>query len=552
MLVVQGLTSSLYFSYNIVMLVAQPLFEKKLSFFFADTFPELRGVFFEDLPDVNDFFKGALSNVCKCGVPNRFRIDPHPERPPRCSFYSAKNRLQKYKDWLSKNNWTDEQRKAGLRVLASKTRKVMARVDGGAWRIFDGRQKGTTAYNRFYRSRIIDRCMKYVKAEAEILALTVTCSVKEVGNDRVLAWGQYRGRVSRLLKEIRRAFGGGYVSVLESTKKGFPHAHIILALPKGSVAGYSKMKNRSKIYYGKIVNVIQKFKPAQQFRLEKISGKNTAFYLTKYISKFETNNFFALGDSKDDLSVEERKAVDCLLFTTLTGARQFTLSQESASEQKLYKKELFGDCEVFHATRDLSGNGKVAISNSTTSAPPDPDPIPAGDFSAKRFFLIRRCINLPSCCRDRVYTMSLQRFRGLFGGGSDRDIESSYQNIQTFMKMGDSFSCQGCIYSHLYRFIMGFDDYLLNPWVQTGDGYLFRYFDECDMNDDEEFLRYLCGILWYIGYCVNNNLCNLAEFARAGHYDKGIDLSRKDPFYCLSHDDYDPLLEKEKYCPRRY
>lgn len=463
----------------------------------------------------------------KCGLPLYLSCDKGKSKNNKKLRLSSRQQLQQFSKWLRSHSWTDEQRKYALHIVSSHLIKVLSKTAEGEWRIFDGRMKGTQAYNKYYKARIIDRATKYLKEGAEILALTITCDPKDYDGDRVAAWEIYNAKAGRLKKELQRKYHGGYIQVLESTADGWPHAHIILALPKGSVQGYAKMRNKTKIRYGRIIDLINKFKPARIFCLEKISGKNTMHYLTKYIAKYETNNFFDLANKKDELDKSERKAVDCLLYTILVGARQFTLSQER-HETGLQKEKGLFDEPPAKATETSDEPATDPRSGTAAGfAPAHTTALDCEDFSAQRYYLIKRCINLPDKCKNDVFTMGFAAFSKRFGNLPDREIEKRYENIKTFQRKGCKNNCGGCIYRHILNFIKGGDDYLINFSFWDIDGERKRWFDDCDFTDDESFMRHFKTAIQSIFKWLAINKLTFNDFERAS-IECGVVFMRSD------------------------
>ena len=450
-----------------------------------------------------------------CGMPQYLVAENASAKHEKKLRPSLREQLLPFVPWLRKNNFTDNQRRFGLQLASTHLMKVCIEDDDGGYRIFDGRMKGTQSYNKYYKAKIIDKAQGFIKNGDEIVALTITCNINDYGGDRYAAWCEYRQKAARLKKEIQRRYHGGYICVMESTKKGFPHAHIILALPKGSILGYDKMKNKTRIFYGELVKIINKFKPAKIFYLEKICGKNTMHYLTKYIAKYETNSFFDLIKKEGDLSKGERKAVDCLLYTTLAKMRQFTLSQKR-HEKGLEPPPLLGDVSIFEPTiKYIQANDERQKSNAASFAPAPTTTLEIGNFRAERGYLIKRCINLPKCCFNDVYALPLSEYKRLFPSGTDRQIEKKLENIVKFRRRGRKCNCCQCIYKHIANFILGKDDFLINFKFWDFDGVCKRWYDDCDNLSDADFMAHFKAGIDLIFSWLKETRLNLDDFYRA-------------------------------------
>lgn len=481
--------------------------------FVSNLSPDIQRLLNNQLPPLKGESLEWSLITCKHGVPNVYRI--HEERPKykKLKCDSAKEQilkvLRKYGFW----NITDSLRKEVLNILSSKIIVLYARMANGEERIFIGKQRGTTAYNKYYSARIIDRLKVFTELKLETCALTVTCDVKEFMGKPQPAWEVYAERLNRLLKQIARTYPCEYVRVIEATRRGFPHAHIVLAFKPGTVKDYILTPNQGQIRDRDLHKYIQRFLPARVYHFEKIEGQNTAYYLAKYISKHSTTDLFSLKDKDGSLSESERKVIDCLMFLTAVGARQFTMSRGTKCLKWFSKSK-----------KPREENVAAAACNDQTDDPPADCPPSERSSSAQRYFLIRQWNNLPACLKSRVLGMSLNQKLRLFGEESGRLLAEDYQKLQKFKKNCNPLGCPGCIWSHLFNFIMGNDDFVINPYFSYEDGSYQRLFDNVDMLDDEQFMAGLKNSLFILLHCIKNLGVTLTQYAEMAAKPFGIQV----------------------------
>ena len=427
-----------------------------------------------------DCNKKFLNSVLPCGVSPLFKkSDKNALVGGGQKHITSSGLLSIYKSAACKG-LTDEVRKKMLIYLNQKRSWIFTKFEDGRQGVMESMMRGNQRYTKLYRHKIIETCLNYQQSGMEIFALTITWDSKREHGNHLSAWAKYNTRKGRLMKELKRHFGAKYVSVLESTKKGYPHAHILLALPKGTFIGYSKLRNKAKIKYGKLYHLIRKFAPAPVFHLEAIKGRNTPFYLVKYMTKNETTDIFSLRKKKEDYTADERKMIDCLLFCIMTEIRQFSMTQERRRKSADRVSE-----------EEKTPDNKTQSEKGTGSSSPAPCPNPPENSATKLRFLITLCNNLPAHCKYRMLFMGANRYNLLFGDKDPHEIEQNYEELQKFKKGAAELGCGGCIFSELFNFLFGKDSFLINPYFWNGDNELVRLFDDCDFTDDNELVKYI-------------------------------------------------------------
>ncbi len=350
------------------------------------------------------------------------------------------------------------------------------------------------------------------------MALTVTFDAKNFTEDRIKAWKEYTKLLKRLMKELRRKYKCEYISVLESTNKGYPHAHIVLAFEKGTIPYYDKLKNKTKIKYGELFNIVKKFAPARKFHLEVIKGNATAFYLVKYIAKGEKKDIFELLKKDDHLTKDERKLLQCLLYCTACETRQIRMSE------KIY----FDDSVKDDTQTKIVGEGTAA--GQTDASPqkesgsaawadhPDQDPPAEENSTAKRWALITRCNNLPKHCLHHIYVMSHSRKMLLYGDADGREIESDYEKLKLFDENAAIVGCGGCFFSLIVQGGIKKNIEKKNVVYWDKDYKRKRWFDGVDLTDDTAFVDALERLITFYLAAISSQEYTTTEFFGIGKY----------------------------------
>lgn len=412
----------------------------------------------------------------------------------------SKYELKAFKKELQNNCITNECIRQSLAIL--KRRRIVLqgiRADGKPF-FAEGYAKGTQRYNKKYKFKIIDYIKEMQNAGMETFALTITADLAQFGNNYLIAWSEYSKAMQETLENLRKHKGAKYVGIKESTKKGAPHAHIVLGFPKGTVKGYDKMKNRQRLWHGDLVDEIKKRTRSRIFRLEKVDGNNVKFYLTKYVSKFADIDIFKLSDKKGELSTEERKACICTLATIATNTRQFIMTRNT---QRKTNKEISvcseKEIESFEEQRKKEIDKNIqdwykfhTISKGTAER---------RAISARlRAYLISLCTNSPCTRTNTLRIISRDRFDSIVKENMSDFLKSDTEKEMIFIKHGKDISCKGCVFSDFVNFM-----------TNAGSNYFSEQFTEEEINDDELFMDKLRAV-W----------CNLYEKLvneRTGYYD---------------------------------
>lgn len=408
--------------------------------------------------------------------------------------------------------------RAGLGILHSRQLWFFIHSPEFGDRVFEGMQRGNVRYCKKYRHKIIDKTEDMIRRGGQLMALTVTFDAKNFTENRIKAWKDYPKLLKRLMKELRRKYKCEYISVLESTNKGYPHAHIILAFKKGTIPYYDKLKNKTKIKYGELFNIVKKFAPARKFHLEAIKGNATAFYLVKYIAKGEKKSVFELLKKDGHFTKDERKLLQCLLYCTACSVRQIRMSEKIYFDDSVKPNTQEKDDSAGTVAGQSDASPQKESGTAAVGAHPDQDP-PAGENStAKRWALITRCNKLPGHCLQKVYLMTQRRKTLLFGDADSREIESDYEKLQTFKRSAAEVGCGGCFFSLIAGAIILNNIKDINIVYWDKDYRRKRWFDGVDLTDDAAFVDALERLITFYLAAISSQKYTTTEFFGIGKY----------------------------------
>ena len=514
----EGLTNSLVFSYNSNMMLCQELIAKNFSNFLIDRFSPFGSQEILVKRTTSEFFTLNEMGYCKEGVANIFRLDGNQRKKGGGQRHILSSKIRHLLTVNKTDQWSEKTLLEGLKILYSKKMWLKIFYDEVGWRVFEGMQRGSPRYCKMFRHKIIDRAQDMIRRGGEIMALTVTFDAKNFTENRIKAWEEYSKLLSRLMKELRRKYKCEYISVLESTNKGYPHAHIILAFKKGTIPYYGKLKNKTKIKYGELFNIVKKFAPARKFHLEVIKGNATAFYLVKYIAKGEKKDIFELLKKDGHLTKDERKLLQCLLYCTACETRQVRMSEKIYFDDSVKPDAQVGIDSAGTAAGQTDASPQKESGTAAWADHPDQD-LPAGENStAKRWALITRCNNLPRHCLHHIYVMSHKRKMLLFGDADGRAIESDYEKSKLFDKNAAIVGCGGCFFALVAKAVILNDIKKINIVYWDKDYRRKRWFDGVDLADDAAFVDALERLITFYLAAISSQEYTTTEFFGIGEH----------------------------------
>ena len=385
-----------------------------------------------------------------------------------------------------KRQLTDDEIKRAIKLLANRIMILRYKNDKNETRYFESFTKGTNRYNKKLSSKVKDFTAAVCENGTETFALTITCDPKKYGHNRFEAWKNYTKDINKTLENLRKHRGLKYLWVKESTKKGYPHAHIVLSFPKGFCKGYDKMQNAKRLFYGEFYEYIKANVVAPVFELQPIKGNNLKYYLTKYISKGEEDDVYRLGKKEEELTESERKEALSFLMTTVTKTRlcgfcklkEITKQNTSRTDEERYNKHLRKT-----ALREMKKSARARSESA--------------HFARLRALLIKLCNNSPFTCCKNIYAMSRNTFQREISADIDEEFLQNEKKQKKFENMSCRVTCNGCIWSDLVNFINGDKKSIFNLKIgihalNGSDVYLF---DKIKKDDDKEFIYAIANVM---------------------------------------------------------
>lgn len=385
-----------------------------------------------------------------------------------------------------KRQLTDDEIKRAVKLLANRIMILRYKNDKNETRYFESFTKGTNRYNKKLSSKVKDFTAAVCSNGTETFALTITCDPKKYEHNRFNAWKNYTKDINKTLENLRKHKGLKYLWVKESTKKGYPHAHIVLSFPKGFCKGYDKMQNAKRLFYGEFYEYIKENVVAPVFELQPIKGNNLKYYLTKYISKGEEDDVYRLGKKTEELTDAERKEALSFLMTTVTKTRlcgfcklkEMAKQNTSRTDAERYNKHLRKT-----ALREMKKSARERSERE--------------HFARLRALLIKLCNNSPFTCCKNIYAMSRNTFQREISADIDEEFFQNEKKQKKFENMSCRVTCNGCIWSDLVNFINGDKKSVFNLKIgihalNGSDVYLF---DKIKKDDDKEFIYAVANVM---------------------------------------------------------
>lgn len=385
-----------------------------------------------------------------------------------------------------KRQLSDDEIKRAVKLLANRIMILRYKNDKNETRYFESFTKGTNRYNKKLSSKVKDFTAAVCSNGTETFALTITCDPKKYEHNRFNAWKNYTKDINKTLENLRKHRGLKYLWVKESTKKGYPHAHIVLSFPKGFCKGYDKMQNAKRLFYGEFYEYIKSNVVAPVFELQPIKGNNLKYYLTKYISKGEEDDVYRLGKKTEELTDAERKEALSFLMTTVTKTRlcgfcklkEMTKQNTSRTDAERYSKHLRKT-----ALREMKKSARERSERE--------------HFARLRALLIKLCNNSPFTCCKNIYAMSRNTFQKEISADIDEKFLQNEKKQKKFENMSCRVTCNGCIWSDLVNFINGDKKSIFNLkiGIHALDGSDVYLFDKIKKDDDKEFIYAVANVM---------------------------------------------------------
>lgn len=465
-------------------------------------------------------FKLAPQDRCAFNVCNTLAIQPKPKKDRSDQFEKSYQEWQWARDILQTRNLTDDELRKGLRQIKDKIKIFGVERENGLQPI-ESYTKGTARYDRKKAFEAMDFIRNHCDGEWELYFLTVTCAVK-IYKSRANAWENYdKTHIKKPLENLRKHYGCEYIRALESFASGYPHAHCVLAFPKGTYPKWENMENKEDVKDGKIYDWIKSHLGSPVFNLQIAKGDNTKFYLTKYLTKYAKSNVLDLLQKEGKFSKPERKAVQELVY--VKAFRKHTLEhckdRSKAGLQKAAEKQ--ASLIQMQQVKDSQDKKMIAEAQREKNR-----------ASRWRKLLTSLCINSPLKCDRVIRFMSAEHFKNTFSFYPEANKPLTKPQEKTFNAYSCSGSCGGCFYSELIKFVLGDKNSLFNQKITTVDNKKVRllFSDSYDLNNDSDFMQCIAEATthFFEKICLSvHDFGHLAELSRPYEEDRDFFEIRK-------------------------
>ena len=352
----------------------------------------------------------------------------------------------------------------------------------------EGFARGTKRYET-RKAIIISNTLNDFSKEKKCSAfLTITCDTSLYEN-REDAWKNfYKKEIKPVLFYLKKKYGILYAGVLESTKKGYPHAHFVVFCDEKLLPNWYRAKPGSRVKSGDLYKDIQKRKHSKIINLQYAKGKGVKKYLTKYITKCSKNDMFSLAKKEGELTTDERKTILCYLAAMCTHSRTLWQSQnKSKAKQEREKKD---EIELEYLERKNKHNRKLFRKI---------DKLGERSAKRKRAYLINICNNSPITCKKQFYSVGFGKYEKVAGGFPEKNHVCTPEEISVFKEKGAFLGCNGCLWSEIREFILNPESSKLNYYIYKYENEIIikKFSDILNLDDDKEWLKCITFVISY-------------------------------------------------------
>lgn len=262
---------------------------------------------------------------CDADIPNNLKLTKHPMK--RGKTVNKSDRFKSAYENADAEFFPDE-----ILVQSFKTQMETAPMLAIYNDIYKGIKyrapvKGSPAYNHQKANILKFVAETFSSMYKYVYFVTNTYSPKHHGYDRVFAWQYMREEMNRIQKALVRKYKCKYITIFESTKNQYPHAHSILFSDRPLTGETSPTKKPVKIKYGELFNRIKQLVTSPVFDLRRAVNKNLAGYILKYVAKTFSKQEQPTLDGDISLSDSEKKALGSMIWPCIAGVRQFSYSK---------------------------------------------------------------------------------------------------------------------------------------------------------------------------------------------------------------------------------
>lgn len=386
----------------------------------------------------------------------------------------TRDKLLWAKEVLEERNLNDEELKICTKIVSSSLMMLQTENSKGNIAWFEGNAKGTARYNTLQRGKILDFVTEHSSKKYDCFFLTITCDTKKY-RSRADAWENFLQKdVYKVTEKLRKHYSGEYVATLESTAKGYPHAHIMMFVPKNTFPELKYYHNQQKVKKGRLFDLVSRSVFSPIFDLQAAKGKNLKWYLTKYIGKGIEESVFDIIKKDGELKKSDRKQLQEFIYLKLFNRRKVLMTRKG--------------CKAEKTNNDIPPQVSVSQKQASESE--------QKDATKLRTILTSICTNSPLLSDKIVHSMDFFNFSYTFNTPPTRNNDVSDENAEVFEN-------NGRLVWNSRSFISDFVKFVLNPlqsplnrkfyWNGEEDIYS-RMCDGYDLNNDEEWLECVVNV----------------------------------------------------------
>ena len=375
---------------------------------------------------------------------------------------------------------------AACEIICSGKQWLLINKGNGAKISVEANAKGTEAYCKKLNGKVLDACKRINAQNLDCVFITATCDIKKY-KSVASAWELHRElEVKPLMENLRKNYGAQYVDVVESTKRGYPHTHILAFFPVGLFPEIGKMKNQQELKYGKLYNYIKTHKHSTQVKAIVVKGEHKIHYLTKYIGKGCTNSVFSVLENKDDFSKSDVKLIKEFVFMTAFRLRKVHYTMKGIKSEK----------------KEMECNAQASVLQEECARW---ETLPATELRA---LLNSLCNNSLLLDTKKIYSMSFTDYKQVFGTYPKREQAPNLDFCNKFENKGKLIYQEENFYSLFADFVLHPGSAKLNrKFYWNGEEGIFdKFTDGYDLNNDEDFIKCCKNLAClYMTECMQNN-----------------------------------------------
>lgn len=393
--------------------------------------------------------------------------------------------------------FTDTELKHAADWIVRKCGMLWVEISPEVRKLIPSNNKGSARYMYKTCRDVIDATEAICTEDRDIYFWTPEVWTKLYEN-RFVAWNNFReDEVMPILEHLRKHHHCWFVLVMESTAKGFPHAHVVLSFPKGEFKFDRRKKGGTPVRFGKLFDIFKKRCYSPRIDLRWAKGKNTKNYLAKYVTKGTENTLGKIAKKEGSLTDKERKTVMGLLYTSLVNKRMWSATRKARIKEDKEKQRLSEEEEKQLETF------KSYILNQLYSGV-----VSGSDLARLRAYLVKNVIIRRLPCARYIGIMKQWHYDELFDVPPNKLEQDAPEIRDLIEKNTKRISCNGCFYSHLWNYIENGKDIVFSFF----EGDIFDIpeipFDLSHVEDSESlewFVKFYTALYWCLySMCVEH------------------------------------------------